>query len=313
MLRGREDGELEEGELEDDGAEEVQDPPGGQERSRKEKGEKHHSDSEEEKSHRRLKRKRKKEREKEKRRSKKRRKSKHKRHASSSDDFSDFSDDSDFSPSEKSHRKYRDYSPPYAPSHQQYSSSHNAPLPKKSYSKMDSKGYSMYEDYENEQYGEYEGDEEEDMGKEDYDDFTKELNQYRRAKEGSSRGRGSRGLGLQTPGSVQAPQIPAPLALTYLTLNSSLESSRPSMSIPLVRVKSPVIRGCGRPLLTPDYRSQQILWQPPVQPSPVPLKHRLLLPAQAGIHPHRPRLPMTPECWLLVAWARAAAAGRAVC
>lgn len=76
-------------------------------------------------------------------------------------------------------------------SHQQYSSSHNTPLPKKSYSKMDSKGYSMYEDYENEQYGEYEGDEEEDMGKEDYDDFTKELNQYRRAKEGSSsRGRG---------------------------------------------------------------------------------------------------------------------------
>lgn len=76
-------------------------------------------------------------------------------------------------------------------SHQQYSSSHSTPLPKKSYSKMDSKGYSMYEDYDNEQYGEYEGDEEDDMGKEDYDDFTKELNQYRRAKEGSSsRGRG---------------------------------------------------------------------------------------------------------------------------
>lgn len=74
----REDGELEEGELEDDGAEETQDTSGGPERSRKEKGEKHHSDSDEEKSHRRLKRKRKKEREKEKRRSKKRRKSKHK-------------------------------------------------------------------------------------------------------------------------------------------------------------------------------------------------------------------------------------------
>lgn len=74
----REDGELEEGELEDDGAEETQDTPGGSERSRKDKGEKHHSDSDEEKSHRRLKRKRKKEREKEKRRSKKRRKSKHK-------------------------------------------------------------------------------------------------------------------------------------------------------------------------------------------------------------------------------------------
>lgn len=76
----REDGELEEGELEDDGAEEIQDTSGGPERSRKEKGDKHHSDSDEEKSHRRLKRKRKKEREKEKRRSKKRRKSKHKVH-----------------------------------------------------------------------------------------------------------------------------------------------------------------------------------------------------------------------------------------
>ena len=75
-------------------------------------------------------------------------------------------------------------------SHQQYPPSHTTPLPKKSYSKMDSKGYGMYDDYENEQYGEYEGDEEEDMGKDDYDDFTKELNQYRRAKEGSSRGRG---------------------------------------------------------------------------------------------------------------------------
>jgi hypothetical protein len=66
---------------------------------------------------------------------------------------------------------------------------------------MDSKAYSMYEDYENEQYGEYEGDEEEDMGKEDYDDFTKELNQYRRAKEGSSRGRGepSSSLGARVP------------------------------------------------------------------------------------------------------------------
>lgn len=75
-------------------------------------------------------------------------------------------------------------------SHQQYPPSHSTSLPKKSYSKMDSKGYGMYDDYDNEQYGEYEGDEEEDMGKEDYDDFTKELNQYRRAKEGSSRGRG---------------------------------------------------------------------------------------------------------------------------
>lgn len=55
---------------------------------------------------------------------------------------------------------------------------------------MESKNYGMYEDYENEEYGQYEGEEDEDMGKEDYDDFAKELNQYRRAKEGSHRGRG---------------------------------------------------------------------------------------------------------------------------
>lgn len=93
-------------------------------------------------------------------------------------------------------------------------------MPKKPYSKMDSKGYSMYEDYENEQYGEYEGEEEEDMGKEDYDDFTKELNQYRRAKEGSSRGRG------ETPRVVQGIRVdpvPGGLGLWY---SQSLKSKR---------------------------------------------------------------------------------------
>uniref|UniRef100_A0A8D0BCC4 Zinc finger CCCH domain-containing protein 4 n=1 Tax=Salvator merianae TaxID=96440 RepID=A0A8D0BCC4_SALMN len=187
----REDGELEEGELEDDGGEEPHDTLESREKNRKEKNEKHHSDSDEEKTHRR-KRKRRKEREKEKRRSKKKRKSKHKRHASSSDDFSDYSEDSDFSPGEKGHRKYREYSPVYPSSHQQYSS-HSAP--KKGYPKMESKNYPMYEDYENEGYGDYEGEEDEDMAKEEYDDFTKELNQYRRAKEGSHRGRGGRGRG----------------------------------------------------------------------------------------------------------------------
>lgn len=73
---------------------------------------------------------------------------------------------------------------------------------------MDSKSYGMYEDYENEQYGEYEGDEEEDMGKEDYDDFTKELNQYRRAKEGSSRGRGEPRLGNFSSGASEPPGWP---------------------------------------------------------------------------------------------------------
>ncbi|XP_044161493.1 zinc finger CCCH domain-containing protein 4 isoform X3 [Bufo gargarizans] len=184
-----EDGELEEGELEDDGGEDASHVPA-EPLPPKEKEEKHHSESEEEKSHRKLKRKRRKE--KEKRKAKKKRKSKHKRHASSSEDYSDYSDESDFSPSEKSHRKYRDYSPPYPPPHQQYPP-HNAPPPKKSYHNMDSKNYGMYDEYENDQYGEYEDEEGDDMGKEDYDDFAKELNQYRRAKEGSHRGRGMRG------------------------------------------------------------------------------------------------------------------------
>lgn len=77
VSRYREDGELEEGELEDDGGEEAHDVPESQPRSRKEKNEKHPSDSDDEKAHRR-KRKRRKEREKEKRRAKKKRKSKHK-------------------------------------------------------------------------------------------------------------------------------------------------------------------------------------------------------------------------------------------
>lgn len=81
--------------------------------------------------------------------------------------------------------------------HQPYSSSHNAPMQKKPYSKMEPKGYGSYEDYEAEEYGRYEGEEDEDGPKDDYDDFTKELNQYRRAKEGSHRGRGTRALGAE--------------------------------------------------------------------------------------------------------------------
>lgn len=56
---------------------------------------------------------------------------------------------------------------------------------------MENKSYPPYEEYENEGYCDYEGEEEEDMGKEEYDDFAKELNQYRRAKEGTHRGRGT--------------------------------------------------------------------------------------------------------------------------
>lgn len=80
---------------------------------------------------------------------------------------------------------------PLPKSHQQYPSSHSAPSQKKGYSKLESKGYGGYEDYENEDYGHYEGEDDEDGGKDDYDDFAKELNQYRRAKEGSHRGRGT--------------------------------------------------------------------------------------------------------------------------
>lgn len=56
---------------------------------------------------------------------------------------------------------------------------------------MENKSYPPYEVYENEGYCDYEAEEEEDMGKEEYDDFAKELNQYRRAKEGTHRGRGT--------------------------------------------------------------------------------------------------------------------------
>ncbi|KAL0972970.1 hypothetical protein UPYG_G00197150 [Umbra pygmaea] len=216
-----EEGELEEGELEDDGGEveEVEEPsaregagaggeeggevegvvaaaePAPQEKTHRSK-ERHASVSDDEKA-RRHKRKRRKEREreKEKRRAKKRRKSKHKRHASSSDDHSDFSDDSDYSPSEK--RKYRDYSPTYPPSSHGYppvpSSGHSGPVPKKgSYMKMDKQTYGGYDDYEEETY---EGEEEEEMGDDEYDDFTKELNQYRKAKEGGGDGGGRDGGG----------------------------------------------------------------------------------------------------------------------
>ncbi|XP_036818054.1 zinc finger CCCH domain-containing protein 4 isoform X3 [Oncorhynchus mykiss] len=213
----REDGELEEGELEDDGGEvEVAEEPstggGGEDGAAGEEStaaeaappekihrskERHASgDEKDDEKARRHKRKRKKEREreKEKRRAKKRRKSKHKRHASSSDDHSDFSDDSDYSPGEK--RKYRDYSPTYTPSSlggypPAPSSGHGGPMPKKgSYVKMDKQSYGSYGDYEEENF---EGEEDEEMGDEDYDDFTKELNQYRKAKEGGSGDGGGRG------------------------------------------------------------------------------------------------------------------------
>ncbi|XP_041090478.1 zinc finger CCCH domain-containing protein 4-like [Polyodon spathula] len=196
LLDSREQQELEEGELEDDGGEvespkagEPQEKVGGRGRER----ERHGSGSEDDKSHRR-KRKRRKEKEKEKRRAKKRRKSKHKRHASSSDEHSEFSDESDYSPGEKGLRKYREYSPQYPPqalqSHPGYlPPPHDSPMPKKGgYMKLEKPGgYRGYDKYEEENF---EGGEEEEMGDEDYDDFAKELNQYRKAKEGTGTNRG---------------------------------------------------------------------------------------------------------------------------
>lgn len=54
---------------------------------------------------------------------------------------------------------------------------------------MDKQGYGGYDDYEEETY---EGEDDEEVGDDDYDDFTKELNQYRKSKEvgGGPRGRG---------------------------------------------------------------------------------------------------------------------------
>ncbi|GCC35517.1 hypothetical protein chiPu_0014002, partial [Chiloscyllium punctatum] len=186
----QEEGELEEGELEDDGEEvEAQEESQEKIKDKCEKQERDHEDDEKDKdkdkSHRRMKRKRKKEREKEKKRSKKKRKSKHKRHVSSSDDFSDYSDESDYSPGEKGYRKYREYSPPY--SQPPYPSPSGAPLPKKTYVKAEKMNYNMYEEYEDDQYVDYEEEDEEvpDEEEEDYDDFAKELSQYRKAKEAS--------------------------------------------------------------------------------------------------------------------------------
>lgn len=58
--------------------------------------------------------------------------------------------------------------------------------------KMEKKNYGGYDEYEEDNY---EGEEDEDMVDEDYDDFTKELNQYRKAKEGGN----VRGRGIITP------------------------------------------------------------------------------------------------------------------
>jgi len=56
--------------------------------------------------------------------------------------------------------------------------------------KMDKQSYAGYDEFEEENF---EGEEEEDIGDEDYDDFTKELNQYRKAKEGGGGRGGGRG------------------------------------------------------------------------------------------------------------------------
>ncbi|RXM98824.1 Zinc finger CCCH domain-containing protein 4 [Acipenser ruthenus] len=199
----REHQELEEGELEDDGGEvespkagEPQEKAGGRGRER----ERHGSGSEDDKSHRR------------KRRGGRRRDENPNtkwRHASSSDEHSEFSDESDYSPGEKGLRKYREYSPQYPPQalqpHPGYlPPPHGGPMPKKgSYMKLEKPGgYGGYDKYEEENFEGGGG--EEEMGDEDYDDFTKELNQYRKAKEGTggNRGRGGKGRGKNQRGRV---------------------------------------------------------------------------------------------------------------
>ena len=63
-------------------------------------------------------------------------------------------------------------------------SGHGVSMPRKgTYMKMEKQGYGDYDEYEEENY---EGEEDEEMVDDEYDDFTKELNQYRKAKEGGS-------------------------------------------------------------------------------------------------------------------------------
>ena len=59
--------------------------------------------------------------------------------------------------------------------------------------KMDKQSYGGYDEYQEENF---EGEEDQDMPEEEYnDDFAKELNQYRKAKEGPGN-RGGRGKAL---------------------------------------------------------------------------------------------------------------------
>lgn len=58
--------------------------------------------------------------------------------------------------------------------------------------KTDKQNYGGYDEYEEDNF---EGEEEEEMVDEDYDDFAKELNQYRKAKEVGG-GRGGRGTSV---------------------------------------------------------------------------------------------------------------------
>uniref|UniRef100_A0A8C6ZEF6 Uncharacterized protein n=1 Tax=Nothoprocta perdicaria TaxID=30464 RepID=A0A8C6ZEF6_NOTPE len=263
----REDGELEEGELEDDGGEEPPAASEPRERSRRDRGEKHHSDSDDDKSHRRLKRKRRKEREKEKRRAKKKRKSKHK--VSCSAPGTDL-----FCSLLGCICSFAAHPVPLLQSHQQYPPSHGAPAPKKSYSKMESKSYGMYEDYENEEYGQYEAEEDEDMAKEEYDDFAKELSQYRRAKEGSHRGRGER-RAAPPPARIR-PQIPSVGASS---------SQGPAGSAGMSRAP-----WLGAPLAHPSHPAgTQESPAPPRRAPGAPACARQVLPSPRRLRAHRQR------------------------
>ena len=78
--------------------------------------------------------------------------------------------------------------------------------------KMEKQSYGGYDDFEEDNF---EGEEEEDIGDEDYDDFTRELNQYRKAQEGG----GGRGRGGSTAAGLKLSKLKNRLGMLHILLH----------------------------------------------------------------------------------------------
>ncbi|RXM37194.1 Zinc finger CCCH domain-containing protein 6 [Acipenser ruthenus] len=164
-FHNREDGELEDGEIDDEGIG-IEDEGKELKEENKDKDEKPHKKSR--KKHRQ---------DRDKRKAKKRRRDRHKHHSPSSGDSSDYSYESDFEHSERQHKKpcpaFRDYNTPFPP-HGQSSGG---------YMKPQNPAHNINHEFD--KFSDY-GEEKYDYGEDA--DFADELNQYRHAKETTAPG-----------------------------------------------------------------------------------------------------------------------------